>query len=104
MQKTFANLFNIVNIVLLVINVENSDVVCLSTRSWVESTLIKENNVFAFVFLLNVFQHSNNFGIELIQSMVLIIQILSFREVNCVIQNGLLGFGNLRSPFVDFVV
>lgn len=64
MKEAFTNLFDIVDIVFLLINHENSEIVGLAAWSRIESTSIEKYNIFSFLFVLYVLKNTHNFGIE----------------------------------------
>lgn len=103
MKNTFANFFSVNDIVCFSINCESSKIVKLSSWCWIESALIKDDNIF-LILILNVQENINNLSIKFIKFVILEIQTISFGQMICIIKNYLSSLCNSFLLFSNLLV
>lgn len=64
----------------------------LATRSWVDSRSIEDNNVWN-LFLFDILENINDFSIEFHHLVVLVIKVISLRQMASAIENYFSGLG-----------
>lgn len=76
------------------LDLHDSGIVLLSTRSWINSRLVKDDNVCNVLFF-NILKNFDDGALELHEVVILIEQVISLCEMTCVIKDCLLLFGGL---------
>jgi len=81
----------------------NSSIVLLSSRSWINSRLIKNDNIWKIV-LFHVFENFYDSGIEIHDTMIFVNNLISLLQMICVIKNGFLFLGSLLLSEGNFII
>jgi hypothetical protein len=103
-KEALADLFDVIDGVGLVSDNQSAEIVHLPSGSGVEAAAIEDDDVGAFVLLLNVGEDSEHFGVELDQSVVLVVEVVGLWDVDGFVEDELGGFGNLFGTEGDFCV
>lgn len=80
-KEAFADFLHIIHLVMPIGEEKTAQVVDLSSRGGIKSASIQDNNVLALLLLLNILKHSDDLALELRQTMILVVQIISFGVV-----------------------
>lgn len=78
MKEAFANFLHVIHLVMPIGEEKAAQVMDLSSRGGIKSASIQDNNVLALLLLLNILKHSDDLALELGQTMILVVQIISF--------------------------
>lgn len=81
MKEAFADFLHIIHLVMPIGEEKTAQVVDLSSRGGIKSASIQDNNVLALFLLLNILKHSDDLALELRQTMILVVKIISFGVV-----------------------
>jgi hypothetical protein len=87
------NFLAVDNFELLVLYSQPPFIVRLPTGAWVEKTLIEDNDI-ECIGLLHVVKDINDLATELRLLMVLVVEVLCFREMHCIIEHQLSSLGD----------
>lgn len=77
MKEAFSNLLHVIHVVMPIGEEKTAQVVDLSSRGGIKSASIQDNNVLALLLLLDILKHSDDLALELGQTMILVVQIIS---------------------------
>lgn len=80
-KEAFADFLHIIHLVMPIGEEKTAQIVDLSSRGGIKSASIQDNNVLALLLLLNILKHSDDLALELRQTMILVVQIISFGVV-----------------------
>lgn len=78
MKEAFAHFLHVIHLVMPIGEEKTAQVVDLSSRGGIKSASIQDNNVLALLLLLDILKHSDDLALELRQTMILVVQIISF--------------------------
>jgi len=103
MENTFSNFFSIDNFIFFIIYYQCSNIILLSSRSWIKDTLVQYHYISCLI-LSHILEDFYNFSIKMLLFMIDIIQIISFLQVRGVIQNGIRSFSDLLLSNSNFII
>ena len=104
MQEAMTHLGHVTYLEALVSNLDAAEIMDLPSRGRVEGTAIKDDDVGALLLLLHVGQNSHYLGIELSQSVVLVVKVVSCWVLHGLVQNQLSCLCHFLVTFSDLVV
>ena len=85
------------------LNLDLSCIVLLTSGCRIDSALVENHDV-SLAMIEDVSKNINNLSLKMDQVVILIVQIVSLRKVNCTIENGLRSLGDSLLSLSNFIV